>query len=104
VARHAGALFTHPDLEPGDEGCDLLLSHGQALIGGQAVDGALGCEDRVDPPHRLGGERGTGDLGELEQLAPAMRPARGLGDRAGLAAWRVELVEPGIGVGLQDAA
>jgi hypothetical protein len=32
-----------------------------------------------------------------------MRPARGLGDRAGLAAGCVEFVQPGIGVGLQDA-
>jgi hypothetical protein len=60
-------------------------------------------EDRVDPPHRLGGERGTGDLGQLEQLASAMGPARCLGDRAGHAPRRVEFAEPGIGVGLQDA-
>lgn len=103
MTGHPGALLAHPGLEFGDEGCDLLLPQGQALLGRQALDGALGRKDRVDPPHRLGGQRGTGDLGKLEQLAPAMRPAGGLGDRAGLAAWRVEFVEPGIGIGLQDA-
>jgi len=100
---HACALLAHPALEVGNERRDLLLPHGEALIGGQAVDGALGGEDRINPPHSLRGERRTGDLGQLEQLAPAMCPAGGLGVRAGLSPRRIEFVEPGIGIGLQDA-
>jgi hypothetical protein len=103
VAGHAGALPAHPALELGDERGDLPLPNGEALIGGQAVDGALGGEDRVDLPHRLGGERGAGHFGQLEQLAPAMGPTRCLRDRPWFACGRVELAEPGIGIGLQDA-
>ena len=73
------------------------------LSGGQAVDGALGVEDGVDAPHRLDGERSARHLGQLEQLAPAVRPTRGLGDRPGFSTRLVQGVVPGIGVGLQDA-
>ena len=42
-------------------------------------------------------------VGQLEQFAPAMRPARGLQDRAWLSPWRIEPVEPGISIRLQNA-
>ncbi|KAF2174632.1 hypothetical protein K469DRAFT_686407 [Zopfia rhizophila CBS 207.26] len=102
MPRQPAALLTHPDLELGRQRRDVLATHGKALFGRQPVDGTLGIKDRVDPPHRLGREWCASDLGELEQFAPAMGPARCLGDRAGLASCFVEIVEPGISVRLQD--
>src|ERR1019366_2103731 len=43
------------------------------------------------------------DVGELEELAPRMRPARRLPDRARLSSWQIKRVVAVIGVGLQDA-
>jgi hypothetical protein len=57
VAGQLAAVPPHPGLELGDERRDVLPAHGQALLGGQPVDGALGVEDRIDPAHRLDGER-----------------------------------------------
>ena len=53
----------------------LLLADGQALLGRQAVDGALGVEDGVDPPHRLDRERRLGEIGQLEEVAPCRAPS-----------------------------
>ena len=100
---HLGSGGAHPGLQVGDQRCDVLLPHGQALVGGQAVDGALGVKDGVDPAHGLDGQRGAGELGQLEQLASPVCPAPGLGDRPWLPPGMVEVAEPGIGVGLQDA-
>ena len=43
------------------------------------------------------------DVGENEELAPRMRPARRLPDRAGLAVRKIELVVAVVGVRLQNA-
>jgi hypothetical protein len=42
-------------------------------------------------------------LCQLEELAAAVCPARRVCHRPGLAARHIEIVEPGIGIGLQDA-
>ena len=58
---------------------------------GLAVDLALDIEDRVDALDRFERQRRDdrqlaarlgGDIGEHEELAPAMRPAGGLDDRS----------------------
>jgi hypothetical protein len=72
VAGQPATALAHPGLELGDQRRDVPLSGGQARRGGQAVDGALGVEDGIDPAHRLDGERRARQLGQLEQLAPAM--------------------------------
>ena len=41
----------------------------------QTIDRALGIEDGVDPPHGLDRERRLAEFGQLEEVAPAMRPA-----------------------------
>src|SRR4029079_10777403 len=57
--------------------------------------------DRRDHLRLLMTRRGR-DVGKLEQLAARMRPAAGFGDRSWSSIRGVELVEPGIGVGLKD--
>ena len=79
--------------------CPALRSaDGQALLGALAIDRALDLEQSVDAAHdldRYRRERYLGppaglaarvllDVGEHEELAPRMRPARRLPDRAGL--------------------
>ena len=62
--------------------------------------------DGEDPSMRRTASTASGgfaQVGQLEELAPAMAPARRLGDRPRLALAVVEIVEPGIGIGLQDA-
>jgi hypothetical protein len=95
-------LLPHPGPEFGDQRGDLRLPCGKALFGGLAVDRPLGVKDRVDPPDRLGSQRRAVDFGELEQLAPAMRPTRRLGDGPRFSTRLVQGVVSGIGIGLQD--
>ena len=78
----------------------MFLPQGKALLSRQAVDAALDIEDGVDPPHGFSGKRGPRDLGEVKQLATPMGPAACLDQRPRLASWMVEVVEPGLGVGL----
>ena len=105
MARETGALAAHPGLELGDQRGDLGLPDRETGAGVEAVDRPLGVEDGVDADDRLAGERrdrrrllaaagGGGDVGELEELAPAMRPAQRLGDRPGRAVRRVEAPKP----------
>jgi hypothetical protein len=103
VPGQLAAALAHPGLELGDQRRDVLPAKDEPRCGGQVVNGALGVKDGVDPPHRLDGERGAQQLGQLEQLAPAMRPTPGLGDRPRLSVGLVERVVAGIGIGLQDA-
>jgi hypothetical protein len=56
----------------------------------------------TSPAHCFDRQRRLREIGEHEQLTPSMRPARGLGDRARLPRRVVEIVEPGIGIRLQD--
>jgi hypothetical protein len=53
--------------------------------------------------HCLNGQRHVMHLGQLEQFAPAMRPAHRLQDRPWLAPWRIEPIEPFIGIRPQNA-
>jgi hypothetical protein len=98
-----GAFAAHPLLESGDERSDSDLPRAMTLSCREAVDVALDVEDRIDPTHRFDRERRLGKIGEDEQLAPFMRPARGLGDRPRFTRRVIELVEPGISIRLQDA-
>src|SRR5689334_11273023 len=62
-------------------------------------DGMIGdAGEHVGEP----GQRRLSEVGQLEELAPAMAPARRLGDRPWLAPAIVEIAEPGIGIGLKD--
>jgi len=81
MARHLAACRAHPGLEAGSQRRPMRLAHGEALLWGQAVDGALDVEDGVDPPHRLGRERGLRRLGEVKELPPAVaqQPASVIG-------------------------
>jgi hypothetical protein len=117
MARELGALFTHPCVEAGDKWSALLLAHGLALIGAEAIDGSLDLEQSVDALNRLQRDRRDYqgflaprlslciglDISQNEELAPAMAPARRLEDRTGTAAWLVKLLVAAIGVGLQNA-
>ena len=92
------------------------LAHGQTLFRGKSVDLALNVEDRIDAFDRLQGERRdrallakrlvarvADDVGEHEELAPRMAPARSLDEVARRPARRVKPVEPRIGVGLKKS-
>ena len=94
------------------------LPGGPALIDGVPVDVALDLEHPVDPLNcfqtqrryhdiglalRFASGRG-GNVGEHEELAPCVRPAPGLHDRAGLAVRLIQLAIAGKSVGLQNAA
>ena len=103
VARHFAACPAHPGFELGHERRHVRLPQGEALLSRQAVDGALDVEDGINPPHGFGGERRPRDLGQVKQLATPMSPTPRFRQRPGLAPWMVEVVEPGISVGLQDA-
>jgi hypothetical protein len=92
VAREFDVFHAHPGLEVGYQWRDACVAHCEALVDGAAVDLALGVEDRVDAFHRLEGERRDhrelaarlgGDVGELEELTSAMRPAMSIGGRSG---------------------
>ncbi len=79
-----------------------FVAGGGAPLGRQAVDVALEFEQRVDALHRGGRHRRLLEVGQFEELAPGMRPARRLDDLTSLPARPVELAEPGEGVGLHD--
>jgi hypothetical protein len=69
----------------------------QTHLGCKPVDLALDGEQNIDAPDRLGRDRRLAEPREIKELAPAMGPARGLGDRASLAIGLVELAEAGWG-------
>jgi hypothetical protein len=79
------------------------------------MDAALDREQGVDAPDRLQRDRRdhgrrpaapgvAGNVGQLEELAPSVRPAKGRCHRPGGAVGIVEAVIAAIGVGLQDTA
>jgi hypothetical protein len=103
MTRKPAAFATYPGLEGRDERRDPQLSHSVPLCRGQAVEVALDIENRIDPAHCLNRERRLGNIGEHEQLAPPVRPTGSLKDRSGLARGMVEVIEPSICIGLQDA-
>ncbi len=116
MAREPGALLAHPGLQLGDaRGAEILADH-QPFGGGVAVDRALDVEQGVDALHGLQGyrrddrglaarpaARGLGDVGQLEELAPAMGPTRRLKDLSACPAGDIKGVVAAIGVGLQHA-
>ena len=115
--RQLRRLLAHIGHKIVDQCPALRSADGQALLGALAIDFALDLKQRVDAAHDLDGdrrERNLGlsaglaarvllDVGENEELAPRMRPARRLPDRAGLAVREIELVVAVVGVGLKDA-
>jgi hypothetical protein len=104
VARQPGPLGSHPGFQLADEGSHVPLAQHQALFDGQPVEGALDVEDGVDPADRFERQRCLGDVGQDENPAPGVAPARRLGDRPRFAGWSVEVVEPRIRIGLKDPA
>jgi len=126
-----GLVRQIPVLGPGKLGIrDALAVIGHALKaevravgedGGQhglrvGVDLALDVEQSIDASDRLKGDRRDdrglaarlalsrlSDVGQLEDLAPAMRLTQGLADIARIAASPIQGVVAAIGVGLQDA-
>ena len=72
----------------------------QTPLGRKTVDLTLDGEQDIDTLDRLGCDRRLAEPREIEELASAVRPARGLDDRTFLAIGMVELAEPGVGVGL----
>jgi hypothetical protein len=50
----------------------MVLAQRQALLCGQPIEGAFGVEDGIDLPHRFDGQWRPCELGELEEVAPAM--------------------------------
>jgi hypothetical protein len=68
----------------------------EPLLGHSAADLALDREDLVDPADRFDSERRFAKIGQYEELAPAVAPARRLGDRAGSTPGIVEIAKPGI--------
>jgi len=102
VARQAGAFPPHPFLQLANERSDALPARRHALGRRAAVDFALDGEDRIDAADRLARQRRLAQIGQFEEVAPSMAPARGLGNRARFALSVVEIAEPGISVGLED--
>ena len=94
------------------------MANGKPPVGRQTVDGALDLEQDVDPPDCFEGDRRDNsrrsalglassiglDIGEDEELAPRMAPARCLQDETGASPVGIQLAVATIGIGLQDAA
>src|SRR6266446_1255856 len=116
--RELGTVLEHPGLKIGHDQGAALLADGEALLGTQPMDVALDGEQLIDAPHCLQGERIDGlwllalclsssggfNIGKLEELAPAMGPARSFEDRTRLTLRLVEFAISAIGVSLQDPA
>jgi hypothetical protein len=83
-------LLAHVPLERGHERLRSLPPDRAPHLGRLAVDFALDGEQLIDAAHDLDGDRRLGELGEVEEVAPPMGPARGFDDRRGLAALFVE--------------
>ncbi len=117
VARELGGFLAYPGMEAGDERRALFLARGLASLGAEPIEGTLDLEQGVDTLDRLqrhrredcrrfalGLARSVGlDVGQDEELAARMAPARRLRDGSGNAAGFVELAITAIGVGLQNA-
>src|SRR5205814_9051836 len=103
VAREPGTFGAHPFFELTDERRDTSFARRQTLAGRHTVDLALDCEDRVDAAYGFERQRRLRGIGQHEEVAPAVAPTGCFGDRRGPALCLVELSEPGIGIGLQDA-
>ena len=90
VTRQLTPFLAHPRFERSDQWRGLFLANGEPPIGWQTVDETLDVKKGVDPPDCFEGDRrynsrrstlglasGIGlDVGEDEELAPRMAPAR----------------------------
>jgi hypothetical protein len=76
---------------------DALVAHRKALRRREATDLALDGEQGIDALQRLDGDRRLVEPRKVEEVAPRVRPAGGLGDWRGLAPRVIEPVEPSIG-------
>ncbi len=116
VARQLATLLAHPCFEFANQRRTEFLANGEPPIGRQPVDGAFDLEQGVDPPDRFQRDRRegsgraaprlasgvSGDIGEDEELAAGMAPARRLQDGARTSAVGVQLAVATIGIGLED--
>ena len=81
LAGDARELLLEPGLERQHERLALFLAHGAALVGASAADRLLDRVERGDALERLAGDRRVAALGDVEELAPQVRPAEGERDR-----------------------
>src|SRR4051794_37191553 len=90
MAGQPGTFGAPPGLETAHERSRAPLTHGLSLSGIKAVDLPLDREDRVHAADRFERERGNGrqlaaglggDVGQHEELAPGMTPARRFDER-----------------------
>jgi len=102
MTREPGTLAAHPVLKRRDQRRDPNLSYREPLFRGQAVDFAFDIEDRVDPADRFDRQWRLRHIGEHEQFAPSMRPARRFGNRTGFAGLVIQIIEAGVRVRLED--
>ena len=80
------------------------LAHGVADLARLAVDGGLDVVERADPLQRIPRDGAVRRLPDVMEVSPQVGPARRLADpRHTVGAGLVELLEAGIGVGLEDA-
>lgn len=103
MARQLRPRRAYPSLQFRHQRGDTFPPHGEALLGRQAVDVALGGEDLIDPSHRLDRQWRFPQLSQFEELAPPVRPAARLGHRPRSARDLVKATESPIGVGLENA-
>src|SRR5207248_288686 len=69
-----------------------------------AIDLALDGKDLVDAANRLDCQRSLTQICQHKELAAGVCPTECLGNRSGASFAGIELVESGIGIGLQNAA
>ena len=87
------------DLERVDERARSCLAHGAPLIGAGAANILLDRIDLRDTRYGFGGDRRIAALGDLEELAPQMAPAKSDRDPV-----RRKLLVRRVAVALHDAA
>src|ERR1700744_5813163 len=73
------------------------------LVRSKAVDLLFDGEQDIDARDRLGRDRRLGEPCKMKKRAPAVRPARGLEDRAAPAIGLVEPAKAGVSVGLHQS-
>lgn len=114
VAGELGAFGTQEGFQIGDQRRDMFFAIGESDFGRLTVDDALMGEDGVDPLYGLKRDRRddgrlfvpclAGNIGQNEELPAAVGPTCRFGNRCQLAARFIKPIEPGISVGLEDAA
>ena len=103
LARDPRKLELEPRPQPDDKWSAAFLAHDAARIGATAADRLLDRIECGDAFERLAGDRRVAVFGDIEELAPQMRPAEGERDRL-LAGSAGNRLIGGISVALHDAA